>query len=86
MMNIKDHYKTLEISEEATISEIKEVYRRLAQKYHPDSNKSTSSENKFKEILEAYSILKDTEKKFMMMNEKVRMQKKVIHQKIFIST
>ena len=63
MMNIKDYYKTLEINDEATITEIKEAYRRLAQKYHPDSNKSTSSESKFKEILEAYSVLKDTEKR-----------------------
>ncbi len=51
MTNLKDHYKTLEINDEATISEIKESYKRLAQKYHPDSNKSSSSESKFKEIL-----------------------------------
>lgn len=59
----KSLYETLEISENASESEIKKAYRKLARKYHPDVNKEASAEDKFKEINSAYEILSDKEKK-----------------------
>ncbi len=59
----KSLYKTLEISENASESEIKKAYRKLARKYHPDVNKDSKAEEKFKEINAAYEILSDKEKK-----------------------
>jgi len=59
----KSLYKTLEINETASESEIKKAYRKLARQYHPDVNKDPSAEDKFKEINSAYEILSDTEKK-----------------------
>ncbi|MDQ7043042.1 MAG: J domain-containing protein [Sulfurimonas sp.] len=59
----KSLYKTLEISENASESEIKKAYRKLARQYHPDVNKDESAEEKFKEINSAYEILSDKEKK-----------------------
>ena len=59
----KSLYETLEINENASESEIKKAYRKLARKYHPDVNKEASAEEKFKEINAAYEILSDKEKK-----------------------
>ena len=59
----KSLYETLEVSENASESEIKKAYRKLARKYHPDVNKEASAEEKFKEINSAYEILSDKEKK-----------------------
>lgn len=59
----KSLYETLEINENATESEIKKAYRKLARKYHPDVNKTSEAEEKFKEINAAYEILSDKEKK-----------------------
>jgi len=59
----KSLYETLEVSENANESEIKKAYRKLARKYHPDVNKESSAEEKFKEINSAYEILSDKEKK-----------------------
>jgi len=59
----KSLYETLEVSENASESEIKKAYRKLARKYHPDVNKEASAEDKFKEINSAYEILSDKEKK-----------------------
>jgi curved DNA-binding protein len=59
----KSLYKTLEVSENASESEIKKAYRKLARQYHPDVNKSPEAEEKFKEINAAYEILSDKEKK-----------------------
>ncbi len=59
----KSLYETLEITENATESEIKKAYRKLARQYHPDVNKEASAEEKFKEINAAYEILSDKEKK-----------------------
>ncbi len=62
---MKDYYKILEISYSATFEEIKRSYRRLAFIYHPDKNaNSKSSEEKFKEIQEAYEILSNEETKW----------------------
>jgi len=59
----KSLYETLGISENATQSEIKKAYRKLAKKYHPDICKEASCEEKFKEINAAYEVLSDEQKK-----------------------
>ena len=59
----KSLYKTLEIDENATQSEIKKAYRVLAKKYHPDINKDPDAEEKFKEVNAAYEVLGDEQKK-----------------------
>ena len=57
----KDYYKTLGVSRTASQKDITKTYRKLARKYHPDSNSSPQAEEKFKEISAAYSVLKDKE-------------------------
>ncbi|NEG70546.1 DnaJ C-terminal domain-containing protein [Bifidobacterium choloepi] len=57
----KDFYKILGVSKDATDSEITKAYRKLARKYHPDINKTKEGEEKFKDISEAYEVLKDKE-------------------------
>ena len=60
----KDYYKVLGVSRTATEKEIKQAYRRLARKYHPDVNLGDkSAEGKFKEINEAHGVLSDPEKR-----------------------
>ena len=60
----KDYYAVLGVSKNATQKEIKDAYRKLARKYHPDANKSDgATEEKFKEIGEAYEVLKDAKKR-----------------------
>ena len=57
-------YKVLEVSENATYDEIRKSYRKLARKYHPDSNPGNKeAEEKFKEISEAYEVLGDENKR-----------------------
>lgn len=63
-MNSKDYYWVLGVARGATEKDIKQAYRRLARKYHPDVNpRDPSAEAKFKEISEAYSVLSDPEKR-----------------------
>ena len=63
-MSKQDYYETLEVAKGATVEEIKKSYRRLAMKYHPDRNQGNAeAEAKFKEINEAYEILKDDQKR-----------------------
>jgi len=62
-MEYKDYYKILGVSKNATDAEIKKKYRQLARKYHPDVSKEKNAEEKFKEIQEAYAVLKDPEKR-----------------------
>lgn len=63
-MDYKDYYKTLGVSKDASQSEIKKVYRKLAVKYHPDKNPGDkAAENRFKEITEANEVLSDPEKR-----------------------
>jgi molecular chaperone DnaJ len=59
----RDYYEVLGVDPNATKSEIQKAYRRLVLKYHPDRNKSSDAEEKFKEISEAYAILSDKEKR-----------------------
>jgi curved DNA-binding protein len=59
----QDYYKTLGVSRNASQDEIQSAYRKLARKYHPDINKSKDAEQKFKEVGEAYEVLKDPEKR-----------------------
>lgn len=60
----KDYYETLGVSRNSSAEEIKKSYRKLAMKYHPDRNKGDSNaEKRFKEISEAYEVLKDPQKK-----------------------
>ena len=62
----KDYYKTLGVSRSATDKELKQAYRKLAKKYHPDANPDNpSAEARFKEINEAYEVLSDKEKREM---------------------
>ncbi|XP_073043682.1 chaperone protein dnaJ A6, chloroplastic-like [Primulina eburnea] len=59
----KDYYSVLGVSKNASKSEIKNVYRKLARSYHPDVNKEPGAEQKFKEISNAYEVLSDDEKR-----------------------
>jgi len=59
----KDYYQTLGVARDAGREDIQRVYRKLARKYHPDLNKGPDAEQKFKEINEAYQVLKDPEKR-----------------------
>lgn len=62
-MEYKDYYKTLGVSRDASTDDIKRAYRRLARKYHPDVSTESDAEKRFKEIGEAYEVLKDPEKR-----------------------
>ncbi len=62
-MRYQDYYQILGVSRDASDADIKKSYRKLARKYHPDVNKDASAEDKFKEVNEAYEVLKDSEKR-----------------------
>ena len=62
-MEFRDYYKLLGLARTATAEEIKKSYRRLARKYHPDVSKEKDAEQRFKEVQEAYEVLKDPEKR-----------------------
>lgn len=62
-MKYKDYYEILGVKREASDSEIKSAYRKLARKYHPDVNKTKEAEAKFKDINEAYEVLGDKQKR-----------------------
>lgn len=59
----KDYYNILGVDKDATDEQIKKAYRKMAMKYHPDKNKSSEAEAKFKEAAEAYDVLSNPDKK-----------------------
>ncbi len=63
MANKREYYEVLGLSRSASNAEIKDAYRKLALKYHPDRNRSPDAEDKFKEISEAYAVLSDPDKR-----------------------
>ncbi|AHM72202.1 curved DNA-binding protein [Yersinia hibernica] len=62
-MEFKDYYAVMGVEPTASLKEIKTAYRRLARKYHPDVSAEADAESKFKEVAEAYEVLKDAEKR-----------------------
>ena len=62
-MQYKDYYKILGVNETDDQKTIKQSYRRLAHKFHPDLSQESNAEEKFKELQEAYQVLKDPEKR-----------------------
>ncbi|HEY0635751.1 MAG TPA: DnaJ domain-containing protein, partial [Gammaproteobacteria bacterium] len=59
----RDYYEVLGVTRDADLKTIKDAFRRLALKYHPDRNKSPDAEEKFKEIAAAYAVLSDPKKR-----------------------
>lgn len=62
-MKFKDYYNILGVDKTAGKDDIRKAYRKLARKYHPDVNKSPDAEQKYKDINEAYEVLKDPDKR-----------------------
>jgi len=62
-MEFRDYYKVLGVERTASADAIRKAYRRLAHKYHPDVSKEPNAEARFKEMQEAYEVLKDPEKR-----------------------
>jgi len=62
-MKFRDYYDIMGLKRDATQDDIKRAYRKLARKYHPDVSKEADAEQKFKEVGEAYEVLKDPEKR-----------------------
>jgi curved DNA-binding protein len=62
-VKFKDYYEVMGVARDASADDIKRAYRKLARKYHPDVSKEKDAEERFKEIGEAYEVLRDPEKR-----------------------
>jgi curved DNA-binding protein len=62
-MQFKDYYAVMGVPRDATAEQIKQAYRKLARKYHPDVSKEAEAEQRFKEVGEAYEVLRDPQKR-----------------------
>jgi len=62
-VEFKDYYEIMGVARDASSDEIKRAYRRLARKFHPDVSKEKDAEARFKEVGEAYEVLRDPEKR-----------------------
>lgn len=62
-MKYQDYYQILGVSRDADVKDVKKAYRKLARQYHPDVNENAGAEDKFKEVNEAYEVLKDADKR-----------------------
>ena len=62
-MEFRDYYEVMGLARDATQDEIKRAYRKLARKYHPDVSQEEHTEERFKEVGEAYEVLKNSEKR-----------------------
>src|ERR687893_1474305 len=63
MARSPDYYKTLGVDKKASQDDIKKAYRKLARQYHPDTNKDSGAEDRFKEVSEAYDVLSDPDQR-----------------------
>ena len=63
MVDKRDYYEVLGVEKSATQSDLKNAFRRLARKYHPDRSTESDAEDRFKEIQEAYAVLSDDQKR-----------------------
>ena len=63
MFATKDYYAVLGVDQKASFQDIRKAYKTMALKFHPDKNSNPGSEDKFKEISEAYLVLNDTKKR-----------------------
>jgi curved DNA-binding protein len=59
----RDYYDVLDVPRDASAEDIRAAYRKLARRYHPDVNKEAGAEDRFKEVAEAYEVLRDPEKR-----------------------
>jgi curved DNA-binding protein len=62
-MQYRDYYEILGVTRGADADEVKRAYRKLARKFHPDVSKERNAEEKFKEVQEAYEVLRDSDKR-----------------------
>ena len=62
-MNKRDYYEVLGVDKNASETDIKSAFRKLAKKYHPDVSKEENAAEKFKEAQEAYAVLSDKQKR-----------------------
>src|SRR6187399_3474865 len=62
-VGFRDYYDVLGVERDASAEDIRKAYRKLARQHHPDVNKDPGAEDRFKEVSEAYEVLRDPEKR-----------------------